>query len=164
MILDERTEFADNLTVAGAAGTVLIGDVIDRRSATTNPNVVSDLEGTGQYLVLQTADEEVITAGIAGTLQLTLVSDALATLGGGVIANCTVHIQTPALVTGAANANDARFNIGGLIFCGALPSGLYERYIGVLATIGTTAITAGRINAFLVSDPALYRAYGDNVA
>jgi hypothetical protein len=50
-----------------------------------------------------------------------------------------------------------------VIFCGRLPSGSYERYLGILATTATTATTAGKINAFLTADPALYRAYADNV-
>jgi hypothetical protein len=164
MILDERNEFADNVSVAAAAGTAVIGDVIDLKSPTIAPNTTIDLEGSEMYLVIQTGDEEVITAGAAGTLQLFLVSDALATLGGGVVANCTTHLQTPALVTDDAAANDAKFNTGGLIFCGKLPSGSYERYLGILCTIATTTVTAGKINAFLTSDPALYRAYADNVA
>jgi hypothetical protein len=163
MILDERLEFADNTSVAAAAGTALIGDVIDLKAATTNPNTTVDLEGSDMYLVLQTGDEEVITAGAAGTLQLSLVSDALATLGAGVVANCTIHIQTPLLVTDDAAANDAKFNAGGLIYCAKLPSGSYERYLGILCTIATTTVTAGKINAFLTSDPALFRAYADNV-
>lgn len=164
MILDERNEFADNVSVAAAAGTALIGDVIDLKSPTTAPNTTIDLEGGDLYLVLQTGDEEIITGGTAGTLQLFLVSDALATLGAGVVANCTTHIQTAAFVTDDSAANDARLNAGGLLYAGKLPSGSYERYLGILATVGTTTITAGKINAFLTSDPALWRAYADNVA
>lgn len=164
MLMDERLEFADNVSVAAAAGTALIGDVIDLKPSTINPNTTIDLEGSEMYLVLQTGDEEIITAGAAGTLQLSLVSDALATLGGGVVANCTVHYQTPALVTDDAAANDSKFNAGGLIACIKLPSGAYERYLGILATTATTTTTAGKINAFLTADPALWRAYGDNVA
>lgn len=164
MILDERNEFADNVSVAAAAGTALIGDVIDLDPASVSPNTTVDLEGSDMYLVLQTGDEEIITAGSAGTLQLSLVSDALATLGGGVVANCTVHYQTPALVTDDAAANDSRFNAGGLIACVKLPSGSYEKYLGILCTIATTTVTAGKINAFLTANPALYRAYADNVA
>jgi hypothetical protein len=164
MLMDERLEFADDVSVAAAAGTALIGDVIDLDPASVSPNTTVDLEGSDLYLVLQTGSEEVITAGAAGTLQFSLVSDALATLGGGVVANCTVHYQTPALVTDDSAANDSKFNVGGLIACIKLPSGSYEKYLGILATTGTTTTTAGKINAFLTSDPALYRAYADNVA
>lgn len=164
MILDERNEFADNVSVAAAAGTALIGDVIDLKSPTTAPNTTIDLEGSEMYLVLQTGDTEIITGGVAGTIQFFLVSDSLATLGAGVVADCTQHYATAALVTDDAGANDARLNAGGLIYCGKLPSGSYERYLGILCTVATTTVTAGTINAFLTSDPALYRAYADNVA
>ena len=165
MILDERLEFADDLTAVLTAGTTTVfGDVIDTDSADISPNTVVDLEGSELYLVIQTGSEEVITAGAAGTLQFSLVSDALDTLGAGVVANCTLHYQTGALVTDDAAVNDSKFNIGGLIACIRLPSGSYERYLGILATSVTTSTTAGKINAFLTRDPALYRAYADNVA
>lgn len=164
MILDERNEFADNVSVAAGAGTALIGDVIDLDPAYTSPNTTIDLEGSDMYLVLQTGDTEIITGGSAGTIQFFLVSDSLATLGAGVVASCTQHYATAALVTDDAAANDAKLNAGGLIACIKLPSGSYERYLGILCTIGTTTVTAGTINAFLTSDPALYRAYADNVA
>jgi hypothetical protein len=56
MIMDERLEFADAVSVAAAAGTALIGDVIDLGS------VHRDI-GAGQpvYLVI-TVDTEIITA------------------------------------------------------------------------------------------------------
>lgn len=164
MILDKRNEFADNVSVAAAAGTALIGDVIDLNPAYTSPNTTTNLEGSDMYLVIQTGDTEIITGGSAGTIQFHLVSDSLATLGAGVVANCTSHYSTAALVTDDSAANDSRLNAGGLIYCGKLPHGNYERYLGILCTVATTTVTAGTINAFLTSDPALYRAYADNVA
>jgi hypothetical protein len=152
MILDERNEFADAVSVAAAAGTALIGDVIDLKPSTTNPNTTVDLEGSDLYLVIQT-DTEIITGGAAGTLQFKLSSDAQAAIATD--GSATDHI---------AAANSAALNAGGLIYCGKLPSGSYERYLGILAVTGTTTTTAGKINAFLTSDPALYRAYADNVA
>ncbi len=161
MILDERNEFADAVSVAAAAGTALIGDVIDLKPSTTNPNTTVDLEGSDLYLVIQT-DTEIITGGSAGTLQFQLASDAQAAIATD--GSATVHITTASLVTDDAAANSAALNAGGLIYCGKLPSGSYERYLGILAVTGTTTTTAGKINAFLTSDPALYRAYADNVA
>ena len=59
MILDERNEFADAVSVAGTAGTALIGDVIDLTA--THRGI-----GNGQplYLVI-TTDTEIITGGSA---------------------------------------------------------------------------------------------------
>ena len=92
------------------------------------------------------------------------MSDALATLGGGVVANCTTHIASASLVTDDAAANSAQLNAGGVIYCGKLPTGSYEKYLGILCTVTTTDVTAGKINAFLTNDPALWRPYADNVA
>jgi hypothetical protein len=37
----------------------------------------------------------------------------------------------------------------------------YERYLGILAVIGTTTVTAGAINAFLTADPHEWAAQPD---
>lgn len=163
MILDERLEFADAVSVAAAAGTALIGDVIDLKPATTSPNTTVSLEGSDMYVVIQT-DTEIITGGTAGTVQFFVVSDALATLGAGVVADCTTHLASALLITDDSAANSAELNAGGLILVAKLPHGSYERYLGILCTTATTTTTAGKINAFLTSDPALWRAYADNVA
>ncbi len=163
MILDERLEFADATSVAAAAGTSVIGDVIDLNPTTVAPNTTVDLSGSDMWLIV-TVDTEVITGGSAGELTLFLVSDALSTLGAGVVASCTTHLVSAVFVTDDSAANSAALNAGGTLMAAKLPSGSYERYLGILATVGTTTITAGKINAFLTSDPALYRAYADNVA
>jgi len=67
-------------------------------------------------------------------------------------------------VTDGTDANDAQLKEGGVIFVGALPTGAsraYERYLGILATIATTTVTQGAINAFLTKDPSYWRAYAD---
>jgi hypothetical protein len=153
MILDERNEFADAASVAAAAGTALIGDVIDTST------VGRDL-GNGQplYLVITTATE-IITGGVAGTIKFQLVSDAQAAIA--VDGTATVHIDTGTFVTDDAGANSAQLNAGGVIACIALPlqGAVYERYLGILAVIGTTTVTAGAINAFLTLDPTGWKAY-----
>ena len=163
MILDERNEFADAASVAAAAGTALIGDVIDLDPCAVSPNTTFNLGTSDMWVVIQT-DTEIITGGSAGTIEFFVVSDSLATLGSATVANCTQHLTSGSLVTDDAAANDDKLNAGGTILCAKLPSGAYERYLGILCTVGTTTVTAGKINAFLTSDPALYRAYADNVA
>lgn len=146
MILDERLEFADATSVAAAAGTALIGDVVDLQ-------VVRDI-GQGQpvYLVIST-DTEIITGGAAGTVKFQLVSDAQAAIA--VDGTATVHIDTGTLVTDDAAVNDAKLNVGGVIFVGAIPAegAVYERYLGILCITATTTTTAGKINAYLTLDP-----------
>lgn len=147
MIMDERNEFADAVSVAAAAGTALIGDVIDLGS------VARDI-GQGQvvYLVI-TTDTEIITAGAAGTVKFQLVSDAQAAIA--VDGSATVHVDTGTFVTDDAAANSAQLNAGGVIFAGPLPmqGNVYERFLGILAVTATTTTTAGKINAFLTLDP-----------
>jgi hypothetical protein len=157
MILDERNEFADAVSVAAVAGTALIGDVMDLGAAP------GDLgPGDGLYLVIQT-DTEIITGGSTGSIQFFLVSDAAADLASAVVANCTTHLASAALVTDDAAVNSAELNAGGVILCAKLPYGTYERYLGILCTIGTETVTAGKINAFLTPDVAKWKPYADAV-
>jgi len=158
-ILDARNEFCDEVSVAGTAGTALIGNVIDLGSTTNYPG-----NSDGLYLVLQTGSTEIITGGNAGTILFTLVSDALATLGAGVVADCTSHAVSQTLVTDDAAANSAALNAGGVIMVVELPRGTYERYLGILCTIGTTTVTAGTVNAYLTKDPTVWTAFADGVA
>lgn len=157
MVLDELLEFADAVSVAAVASTFVVGDVIDLGAASRDIG-----NGEPLYLVI-TTDTEVITGGVAGTIQFDLVSDALATLGGGVLANCTTHFSTGLLVTDDAAVNDARLNAGGVIAAVALPYGSYEQYLGILCTVGTTTTTAGKVNAFLTHDVAKWAAYNDAI-
>ena len=154
MIFDERTEFADGTSVAGTAGTDLIGDVIDLE-------VERDV-GQGQpvYLVI-TCATSIITGGAAGTITFALASDAQAAIATD--GSATVHFQTKAFVTDDDALNE--LDAGATIAVAALPiEGVaYERYLGILATIGTTTVTAGAINAFLTMDPTGWKSYPDAV-
>lgn len=147
MIIDERTEFADAAGVAAAAGTALIGDVLDSSSIARDLGMGEDI-----YLVI-TCATEIITGGVAGTVKFQLVSDAQAAIA--VDGTATVHLDSGTFATGAANANDPQLNAGEVIFVAALPmqGKVYERYLGVLAVTATTATTGGAINAFLTLDP-----------
>lgn len=147
MIMDDRLEFADAVSVAAAAGTALIGDVINTSS------VARDL-GQGQpvYFVI-TVDTEIITGGAAGTVKFQLVSDAQAAIATD--GTATVHLDTGTFVTDDAAANSAQLNAGEILFSGVLPAegSVYEQYLGVLCVTATTTTTAGKINAFLTLDP-----------
>lgn len=159
MLLDERNEFADNVSVAAVASTFVVGDVIDLGAS---PGLGNLGVGEDLYLVIRTGDTEIITGGAAGTIQFFLVSDSLATLGAGVVANCTTHLTSASLVTDDAAANSAALNTGGDILVAKLPAhAVYERYLGVLVTIGTTTVTAGTVNAFLTKDINANVAYPD---
>lgn len=154
MILDKFNEFADATSVAGTAGTALVGNVIDLGAESRDIG-----NGEPLYLVIQT-DTEIITGGTAGTIQFKLSSDSTADLA----TSATVHFASAEFVTDDAAANSAALNAGGVIAAVALPQGTYERYLGILATIGTTTVTAGKINAFLTKDVASWKAYADGIA
>lgn len=156
MILDKLGEFCDAASVAASAGTALVGSQIDLGVASLDIGA-----GEPIYLVI-TTDTEIITAGAAGTLQFKLSSDAQAAIATN--GTATDHITTPSYVTDDAAANSAELNAGGVIYAGALPSGTYKRYLGILAITGTTTTTAGKINAFLTKDVAKWKAYADAFA
>lgn len=147
MILDDYLEFADAVSVAAAAGTALIGDVIDLSS------IHRDIgNGRQTWLVIST-DTEITTAAGAGTVKFQLVSDAQAAIA--VDGSATVHVDTGTFVTNVAASNDPQLNAGGYIYIGALPleGKVYERYLGILCITATTTTNAGKINAMLTFDP-----------
>jgi hypothetical protein len=156
MIMDDYLEFADAVSVAAAAGTALIGDVIDLSSVQRDIGL-----GEPTYLVI-TTDTEIITGGAAGTVKFQLVSDAQAAIA--VDGSATVHWDSGTMVTDDAAANDDRLNVGGIIACIALPAEgpAYERYLGLLCVTATTTTTAGKINAFLTKDQFSRKVYGGN--
>lgn len=154
MILDERTEFADATALdTGAAGTYNIGDVVDTRgSAGVNPNATRDLGVSADlWLIVRAAADA--TSGGSATLQVRLVSDDSATPS---TTTATVHAVSPAIAV-------ADIKAGTTILATKLPSGSYERYLGIQQITGTAAFTAGAIDAFLTNDPNLWRHYADNV-
>jgi len=191
MILDERTELADafNLVTgasggAGGAGTSICGDIIDLGGTTNYPGDTSK----PLYLVID-CDTQIITGGSAGTIQFFVVSDSLTTLGSATVASCTEHARSLAIVTDDATALDTGIEAGTAtylpnqpatlgftavaspynratrppILCVQLPPQTYERYLGVLCTIGTTTITAGKVNIFLTQDVSRWRPTADAI-
>lgn len=159
MILDERLEFADALALnTGAPATFNLGDVIDTHGPAighaTGLNVRRDLAGSSEPLYLVLSMQAAATSGGAATLQVALVSDDLSTPD---LVTRTVHALTPVFALAALTANT-------IIAVIPLPSGLYERYVGIQQITGAFAFTGGSINAFLTNEPPNWRPYADNVA
>ena len=155
-IMDERTLLADAASVAAVASTILIGSQIDA-------TIARDL-GNGQpvYLCI-VVSTSIITAGAAGTIQFILASDASAAIATD--GSATEHWRSEAFVTDDAALND--LDAGETLVCIALPTNgaqPYERYLGLLAVIATTEVTAGAVTAWLSLDPIGWKAYpeGDN--
>ncbi len=151
MILDERTEFADAAAIALNIGNAIAPntDVIDLGATPTLRDI-----GTGQplYLVLQA---ETAFAGSGATVKFELASDSTANLA----TSKTIHIDTGAISLGTDNAGWA---IAGYTKVYALPMEVtYERYLGLWMTVASANVTAGKLNAFLTTDPARWTAYAD---
>jgi hypothetical protein len=146
MILDERNEFCDAVALnTGAAGSYLIGDQIDLGVAGLNVGVGEDI-----YCVLQV--DTTATSGGSATGEFHLASDAQAAIA--VDGSATYHFSSAAIPVATLVA-------GYQIAAFRLPSGTYERYLGIIQTTGTAAFTAGKVNAFLTRDIAAYKAYAD---
>ena len=144
MIIDSRGEFADAETFATATGRALVGDVVDLGAASRDVG-----EGETLYLVVQ-VDTAVTSAGSA-TVDFELVSDAAAAIATD--GSATVHASTGAIGKADLTAGYQRAI--------ALPQGTYERYLGVISNVGTAALTAGKVNAFLTKNPKGWTAYAD---
>lgn len=155
MIMDENLEFCDAVSVAGSAGTALVGDVVDLT------DIGKDVGQTGLplYLVI-TCATSIITGGAAGTIQFILASDAQAAIAAD--GTESRHWVSGTFVTDDDTPNE--LDAGATIAIVPLPMGgfrTYERYLGIETVIATTTITAGAINAFLTFNPAAWKAYAD---
>lgn len=144
MILDELTEFCDATALnTGAAGSYLIGDVID-----TGGDGINTLDDLYLVIVVDTA----VTSGGAATVQFALCSDAQAAIA--VDGSQTTHFATDAIPKATL--------VAGYEVCAVeLPNGSYERYLGIVQTTGTAALTAGKVNAFLTNKPRKWKAFPD---
>jgi hypothetical protein len=149
MILDERTEFCDATSLnTGAAASYLIGDVIDTTL------VSKDLGNGAEDLFFVVQVDTAVTGGGGCTVQFHLASDAQAAIA--VDGSATYHISTSAIAVATLIA-------GYTAVAAKLPVGTYERYVGVLQTTGTAAVSAGKVNAFLTPEFAKWQAYADAI-
>lgn len=142
MILDERTEFCDATALnTGAAGSYLIGDVVDL-------SVARDLGGDMALYLVVTVDTAA-TSGGAATGQFNLVTDDNASL------------TSPTTIVSSRAWPVASMTAGTTLMAVQLPmeGTAYERYIGIQQVTGTAAFTAGKVNAFLTEDVARWKAY-----
>lgn len=147
MIMDERIEFCDATALnTGGAASYLLGDVIDLQ-------VARDI-GHGQPIYLVITVDTAFASGGAGTVQFTLASDAQAAIA--VDGTATVHAQTGvfAVADGVAGATLAVLGV-------PAQGAAYERYLGILQTTATAAMTGGKINAFLTIAQPGWKAYAD---
>jgi len=148
MILDDRTEMADATALSTAGtGLALVGDVVNLSVAKgIGANIDKPL-----YLVIQ-VDTTVTSAG-AATVQFILASDAQAAIATD--GSATVHYQTAAIPKATLVAGYT------LNIPVPPPPPDWEQYMGILQNVGTAALTAGKINAFLTTSPSIWSARAD---
>lgn len=146
MILDTTLTFASAEDVSAAAGTALIGDVIDL-SATPG-----DL-GVGQPMHLVIDVTTAFTSAGSAIVQFVLASDAQAAIA--VDGSETRHLLSDAFAYTA-------LTLGRRIIM-RLPSGYpaYERYLGVSVITSGATTTAGSISAALALDAQNWSALPD---
>lgn len=157
MILDDKLEFCDAVSVALTAGATPqnVGDVIDTGATRDLGN------GEPLYLVI-TVDTGIITGGAAGTIQFQLVSDGTDTIATN--GTQSIHFKSQQFVTDDDALND--LDAGETVVCIALPTDgqePYERYLALQVIVLTTDTTAGKINAFLTKDPTGWKSYANAV-
>jgi hypothetical protein len=142
--MDTSVEFCDATALnTGAAGTYLIGNVVDLVKVRDIGN------GAPVYLVIS-VDTAVTSAG-AATVQFILASDAqaaIATDGSATQHWASIAIPKATLVAGYQ-----------LITPIPLEFPAYEEFLGILQVTGTAALTAGKVNAFLTLDPPKSKTY-----
>lgn len=141
MILDERNEFADATALAASTGLQLVGDVVD-----LGTDGINEVDDVTFYVSIDTA---VASAG-ATTVEFQLVSDAQAAIA--VDGSASVHYKSAAIPKADLVAGYAAVNV-------QLPKGTYERYLGVIANVATTAPSAGKINAGLTPLSPRWKAF-----
>jgi hypothetical protein len=149
MILDELAEFCDATALnTGAAGSYLIGDVMDLG---TNAKPMMYLENIFLYISVDTA----VTSGGACSVTFTLASDAQAAIATD--GSATVHWASAAIpkATLVAGYEVAKIPLP----LGGAPT--YERYLGILQTTATNAVTAGKVNANLTPLPPVWTPLAD---
>lgn len=149
MILDKLLEFGDAIAIALNIGNAITpnSDVIDLGAAPTLQDI-----GNGEplYLVLQV---DTAFVGATATIQFQLASDSTSDLA----TSKTVHLDTGAIPVATWAAGYTKVL--------ALPAEVtYERYLGIWMTVATANVTAGKLNAFLTTQPSKWTALPDSTA
>ncbi len=146
MFIDKQAEFSNSQAVTATA---ISTNTYDTGGGL---NTLKDLGGinTGSFLVIQV--DATATAAGAATVTFSVESDSTADLA----TSPTVHYTSPAIAKTAL--------VPGYELRIPLPSGSYERHIGVRYTVGTGPLTAGAFSAFITNDPQTWRPYANGLA
>lgn len=143
MIIDSLSQLANKSALSTAAtGRAIVGNTL----LTGGRDM-----GAGKPLYLVVQIDTAVLSGGAATVSFEVVSDA----------------QDPVAVDGTATLHSKTMDfpkatlVQGFQFVIPLPSVKpdYEGYLGLIANVGTAALTAGKINAHLTMDPIGWKAY-----
>lgn len=137
MLTDKLNTLCDATALStSGTGRAVVGSQIDLSAAQRDIG-----EGTPVELVVTV--HTTCTSGGSATVSFEIVSDSTAALATD--GTSTEHIVTQAFPVASLVA-------GFEIWRGPLPKEgpTYERYLGILQNVGTAALTAGKINAFIV--------------
>lgn len=145
MLFDKRTTFAESTAIGGSTGRRLVGDVIDLGNA-------RDIGVSDIWLYLLVAVSA--TSGGSATVQFELASDAQAAIATD--GSATVHLTS---ATWDFDDLDAGVQVMAVKLPLEADGAPYERYLGILANVGTAALTAGSITAFLTFHPPVRKIY-----
>lgn len=154
MIIDSRLEFCDNaaLTLEAFATTPLpLGSLIDLTSNLAIGNALKEYPGNSDKVYLCIRVTKAVTSLGAATVKFALVSDAQDPV---VAATATKHWES-------ADLGKATLVAGYQVVCIQLPRGTYERYLGLIQTVGTADLTDGKVDAYITMDPPSWLALPD---
>jgi ABC-type nitrate/sulfonate/bicarbonate transport system substrate-binding protein len=145
--IDKQLEFSDAQAETTAAAHIST-NVIDMTT------VGSFADGQPIYFVCTV--NTTFTSGGSATLEVQLLSDATSTVA--VDGSATSHWTSASWAV-------ADLTAGTVLACVPLPmeGTTYEEYLGVMYTIGTAAMTAGKVDAYLTVDPPKHVSYPDGI-
>jgi hypothetical protein len=148
-LIDAATQFSS--AQAFTTGANNSTNVIDTLPMTSNPNSTSNLGGEGATF-LRVFVDTTATSGGSSTVTVALVSSASTAL-----TSVTTHYTSAAIAVASLVAGFTAVDI-------QLPPGQYKRYLGIIYTVATADLTAGKFTAALSKDRQDFVAYATGSA
>lgn len=148
-MIDAQNEFSRDQSLIAGAGNVLATNSFDCKAAGTDflGNSLSAFKDKGRGRLMQIVAQltATVTSGGAATLQVQVIDGTGVDGAGQINAGLRILYQTDAIAL-ATLVQGYQFKLG------AIPIGTTQRYISLRFVIGTAAITAGTICAFLANE------------
>ncbi len=144
MYIDRNLRFADEQALTATADGAAVVDLKDAR----------DIGISSDVFIVFCVTETLDSAGEGATLSIALTTDDNSSLSS----DTSIQTLTPtALAEAVLVAGYKRvFKIQ--------PGLAFERYLGLVFTVGVESFTSGKVSAFITNDPEIYRQYADPIA